>query len=365
MHVLLHAHGFRMGRDRVRSLRDTSHGHHDDGASNNRKCGPLKRAEVLGIRYCYLLVHVNGSDLFAVRTAGVNLSTRIRIVWHQGKVGINRLLGKTPTAHGTVCHLPYEVVEMIIAHIAHDLNALKASSLTCSSWYFASSPHLHHTFTLRDWMPSVTRGELKPLLQLYQLSLTPLIKEIRVEQHRDRWFAPQAFSSLDLGYFSAFANLQTLRFQYLDISLFMPDIERYFGHFSPTLRSIAFSKPCCAPSQLSYFLSLFPNLDDIKVWGISTYLPYNAIPDPELVPLSTPRLQGRLVVHDFDSVEIWTRLIAAGGGLRFHYMELWKFGGCAPALFEACAETLETLRFYAADVSAGEWFNMSLSMYSG
>jgi hypothetical protein len=31
-----------------------------------------------------------------------------------------------------------------------------------------------------------------------------------------------------------------------------------------------------------------------------------------------------------------------------------QVGGCAPVLFEACAETLETLRFYASDASVGE-----------
>jgi hypothetical protein len=77
-------------------------------------------------------------------------------------------------------------------------------------------------------------------------------------------------------------------------------------------------------------------------------------PDTELVSFSTPTLRGRLVVYDFDSVETWTNLITAGDGLRFHYMDLWEVGGCAPVLFKACAETLDTLRFYAADAPVGE-----------
>ena len=60
------------------------------------------------------------------------------------------------------------------------------------------------------------------------------------------------------------------------------------------------------------------------------------------------------MVYDFDSVETWTRLIAVGGGLRFHFMELLKVEGCASGLFEACSETLETLRLYVVDASVGE-----------
>jgi hypothetical protein len=145
----------------------------------------------------------------------------------------------------------------------------------------------------------------------------------------------------------------TLTFKYFDISLFIPGVERYFGHFSPTIRSVSIFNPVYTPRQLSHFLSLFPNLDNIKIYR-SARLSSKTIPDTELVPFSTPTLRGRLVVCEFDSVETWTNLITAGGGLRFHYMDLWEVGGCAPVLFEACAETLDTLRFSAADAPVGE-----------
>ena len=65
---------------------------------------------------------------------------------------------------------------MIIAHIAHDLGALKAFSLTCRSCYIAAVPHLHHTLALTN------HGKLKPLSELHQLGLMPRIQEVRVEQ---------------------------------------------------------------------------------------------------------------------------------------------------------------------------------------
>ena len=325
---------------------------HDDEVRNNRRCRPFKGADVLGIRYCYPLVHTNGFNLCAARTIGINLSTRVRIVWCRGKANISRLLGNMPLETSitrvSTYPLPYEIVEMIITHIAHDPNTLRAFSLTCHSWYIAAVPHLHYTLTLTD------HDGLKPLSKLHRLGLISLMKEIRVEQYHQAWLVPQVFSRRNLRYFSAFTNVQTLVFESLDISRFMPDIERYFAHFSPTLRSIMLLKPLCTPQQLSHFLSLFSTLDNITIWQFFTYSPDTIIPDVELLSFSTPTLRGRLVLRDSDSVETWTCLIALGGDLQFYYMDLWRVGGCAPVLFEACAGTLETLRFYAADTLIGE-----------
>ena len=336
---------------------EAPHVRHDDEASNDRKRRPFKEADILGIRYCYSPVRAHGSDFRTVRTAGINLSTWTRIVWRRGNANINRLLGNPPpdappethTAHRTASRLPYEIVEIIITHTAHDLGALKACSLTCRSWYIAAVPHLHHTLTLTDAKPRTARSKLKPLSHLHRLGLMLLIKEIRMDQRHTRWLTPRAFSARNLSHFSALANVQTLRVQYLEIPCFIPGIERYFGHLSSTLRSIALMEPTCTPRQLSYFLSLFPNLDNIAIWHTPTRSPNTTIPDTDLVPFSTPRLRGRLILRKYDTVETWTSLIASCGGLRFHYMNLCMVGGCAPVLFEACAETLETLRFSAAD----------------
>jgi hypothetical protein len=283
----------------------------------------------------------------------VNLSNCLRIVWPRAKASINRLLGNTPSelriAHDSAGRPPYEIMEMIIAYIAHDFRTLKAVSLTCRSWYIAAVPHLHHTFPLRIY------DGLARLSNLHQLGLMPLVKEIQVWQFcQIPWFTPQTFSHRSLSYFSAFTNVQTLVPGCLDISSFIPGIERYFGHFSPTLRSIALISPTCTPRQLSHFLSLFPNLDDIAIWECHNHPPDGPTFDTGLVPFSTPKLRGRLMLHCSAFVETWTSLIASGGGPQFHYMDLHGVGHCAPVLFEACAETLETLRFYAKGSLIGE-----------
>ena len=313
----------------------------------------------------FLLVHMDDSDsdLCAIRTVGVNFSTRIVIGWDWTKAKVNRLLHHTPprtnTTYEYTCRVPYEIVEIIIDIVRHtyDLGTLKACSLTCRSWYNVAVLHLHHTLTLQHGKStSRTRKGLKPLSKLHELGLTPLVKKIRVLQWNhdtvSNWFTPEGFSRLDLRHFSAFTNVHTLCLQQVDISCFIPGIERYFEHFSPTLRSITIYLPRCTPQQLPYFISLFPNLDDVEIVAPSFD---TTTPDTKLAPFSAPKLQGRLRLGNFHRVEPWTYLVTSCGGLRFRYMDLSDSAGCTPTLFEACAETLETLRFHVTLLIHGEY----------
>ena len=256
---------------------------------------------------------------------------------------------KCATTYRPTCpdFLPYDIVEAIITHLTRDFHTLKACSLTCRSWYTATIPHLHHTLTLTGGRPEIGRTKLEPLSVLHDLGLAPLVKEIRVHQWRcgSAWFTPQAFSSHA---FSGFANIQALRLQGPDIHLFIPDIERSFGHFLPRLRSIVLRDPSCNPRQLSHFLSLFPSLENIDIDGCR-YIPNQTTPGTEFVPFSAPKLRGRLVLYDFSWVETWTGLINSCGGLWFRHVDLWRSPSCAPILLDVCAKTVETLRFSVTD----------------
>ena len=309
----------------------------------------------------------------AVRTIGSNLPNPMTAAWRQEKSTAYPLLDNTPPetcAHESTPSAGLflsDIAELVIVHLTHDLDTLKAYSLTCRSWYTAVVPHLHHTLTLMGNETDAIRGGLKPLSDLHELGLIPLLKEIRVRQPPDTspWFAPQAFSHEDLRYFSAFAKVHTLRFQRLEIHRFTPVIERYFGQFSPTLKTLVLSEPSCTPRQLSHFLSLFSNLDNIEIWRFSRGPPDAAVvPDTEFVASPAPKLRGQLMLYDFRWVETWKHLIATCGGLQFRYMNLRTVAACAPVLLEACAKTLETLRFGAHDNPVGEVFRAGVSMIS-
>ena len=354
-----------------RSPRGTSCARHD-GTSDDQSCRPLKEARALDIEYGYALLHVNDSDLRPICTIGTSLFTRVMTVlrrWHGGKTEVDsRPDNPSPvarTTHESTQPLPFDIVEMIIVHLARDLDTLKACSLTCRSWYTVVAPRLHHTLILRgkgrssthdqpDQLsnrgqpnPPSTRDKLKPLSVLHHLGLMHHVKEIRVEQWRDMisWFIPLAFGPRTLDHLSAFTNVRTLKIQELDIDRFIPGIERYFGQFSSTLRSITLYNPHCTPQQLSHFLSLFSDLDDVGVREARACISNPIATDAELIPFSTPKLRGLLALYDFNWVETWTHLVSSCGGLRFRYMDVRRGASCVPFLFEACAETLETLRF--------------------
>ena len=163
------------------------------------------------------------------------------------------------------------------------------------------------------------------------------------------WFVPRAFNPHDLRYFTAFSNVHTLGLQDFKIPHFMPNIELYFGHFSQTLQSLTLYRSRWTSQQLSHFLSLLPNLNNIELCDSLTLYT-----EPEkLVPLSTPapKLRGRLALYGPHMDETWTYIIASSGGLWFHHVDLRNATSSAPVLLGACAETLETLRFNVADGS--------------
>lgn len=292
------------------------------------------------------------ADLRATRTVGPNLPTPAVNVWDwPGKAKVNRLLATAPpetrNVHESTCRVPYDIVEIITAHLACDPDTLKACSLICRSWYIAAVPHLYYTLTLKRDGYDAVHGKPKSLLKLHEQGLMHLVKESRVEQSRfeGSWFVPHMFSCHNLRYLSAFANVHTLQLQKLEIYRFVPDIWQYFGPFCTTLRSVALSDPRCTPRQLSRFLSLLPNLDNIEIWNPHPY-PLNATTsDSQLVSFTTLKLQGRLALLDFRWIKTWTYLIASCG-LRFRHRES---ASCAPVLSEACSETLETFQFNTTD----------------
>jgi len=271
----------------------------------------------------------------------------------------NRLLGNPPPTHiaqepthpilnESTCRLPHELVETIVAHLANNISSLKACSLTCRSWHIAAAPYIHHTLALNlagGW--TIYRSLLEPVSNLHQQGLIHLVKVVQVAQEPGLgwWLLPQSFTDLDLYHFSALANVHTLRIQCLEIYRFIPDLKHYFGHLSQTLRSITLWQPYFTPQQLSHFFSLFPNLDDVGIRNAQPYASNPIGPDVELTTFSMPKLGGRLALYGSPSVDIWTQIIASCGGMRFRHMDLRTSASCAPILFNACANTLETLRF--------------------
>lgn len=229
---------------------------------------------------------------------------------------------------------------MIIAHLTYDTATLKVCVATCFTWYNVATPHLHRTLILRY----SAHQYLISLASLHKLGLLPFVKRVRFEAHPFLWAAPNMIDSRSMRYFGALVNLRDLVVDYLDFSMFPVAVGEYFGHFSPTLQSLALLSPLGTRRQILDFFRLFPNLDDIKISHYRAPAAEHGTPGTQPVPIRGG-LRGRLVLRDFGEEGLLKDIITVFGGMRFISMDLCSVRGKRP-LLEACAETLETVRIH-------------------
>ena len=241
---------------------------------------------------------------------------------------------------------PPEILEMIIAHLIYDTRTLKACAATCFAWYNVATPHLHHTLTLRQWATDTSRTYLNPLEPLHKLELLPFVKRVEFEKglFGGAWVSPTIFEPESIEYFGALENLQDLAITDLDFSKFPRGVGEYFGHFAPTLRSVALGGPRGTRRQLLDFFRLFPKLDDIKILDYYIWVEAYEALDIPLIPI-IGGLRGQLTLKHFNDEGLLKDMIIAFGGMRFTSMDLHDVLGMQ-LLFEACADTLETVHIH-------------------
>ena len=284
-------------------------------------------------------------------------------IWHRSIAKIKPVFRRGAPEVSTlrsspVTKLPQELVEIIISYFIYDTRSLLACSTTCHSWYIAAVPHLHHTLTTEnDDSRKRDKKHLwpKPLRRSYGLGLLPFVKQFRIRLGQRDEFTPRWLGKHTLPYFTALTNLQELGIDRLQVSKFMPNNLRFFGHLSPTLRFLALNEPTGSSRQILYFIGLFPNLQDLKLHYSDPEDEEESTADATLVPLSIPPLRGRLTLTCFTREKLVRDMIALFGGLRFSHMDVFRVG-CVQLLLDACAETLETLRLYPIDKYGEECF---------
>jgi len=189
-----------------------------------------------------------------------------------------------------------------------------------------------------------TLANLAPLV-LHKLGLLPLVKKVQFlgDRHRRFLVVPQVFDSQGLRHFSTLANVQDLVITGLDLHKFTSGVENYFGHFSPTLRSIALLDPSGPRRRLLDLLGLFPKLDDIKIVRYGGALEALESVDTQRAQIRGS-LRGKLELDGFWDKKLLEEIITSFGGMRFVSMDLNNVEG-AQLLLDACAETLQTLCF--------------------
>ena len=150
-------------------------------------------------------------------------------------------------------------------------------------------------------------------------------------------------------------NLQELAIDHLNLGEFIPKLRRCFGHFSPTLRSLALKEPEGSCRQIIYFVGFFQRLEDLKLLfepGLFACHPQEQPIDfLTPAPCFTPPLRGQLTIRFYKHLELFKLMINLFDGLRFHSLDLLPSVDGTQLLFDACAGTLETLRLF----QSGEW----------
>jgi len=285
----------------------------------------------------------------------------VKRVWYRTLAGIQRMFsGSAPpetsmTRPSYFARLPADILEMIIVHLIYDTHSLLACSLTCYSWYIVTVPHLHHTLitqTHSSWELGINKPKWpKPLQNMHRLGLLPLVKKVHITGAHilePGILSREQFSWYTLRYFTALTNVRELGIDHLDIPSFIPRIDRYFGHFSSTLHSLALREPRGSRRQIIYFIGMFKHLEDLKLLYDKVDSQGEPADDPTLVPSFIPPLRGRLTVTCFTRVGILRDMIDLFGGMRFRHMSLVSVVGMR-LLLGACAETLETLRLHLND----------------
>ena len=231
--------------------------------------------------------------------------------------------------------------------------------MTCTSWYIAAVPHLHHSLTTHDWdrLPD-SRMYMwpRPLKTSYELGLLPFVKRFRICLYYSE-FTPRQLNWFTLPEFSALTNLRELGIDHLQVSSFMPIIRQCFGHLSSNLRFLALKDPNGTRRQILYFIGLFANLQDLKLQYSKPTDELENTADATLIPLSTPPLRGWLRLVRFTNEDLVRDMVTLFGGLRFRHLDLFEVS-CSQLLLNECAETLETLRLYLTDTH-GENFAKS------
>lgn len=241
---------------------------------------------------------------------------------------------------------------MIVANLMYDMRSLRACSLTCYSWYIVAAPRLHHTLVVRAGSYYYQKFRWpEAIFYKHRLGLLPLVRKLRIEKQAALWgpvdeVPPKMFSCFTLHKLSGFTNIQELAIDYLAIPKFIQKPRRYFRYFLPTIRSLSLRKPYGSHWQIVSFIGLFRNLEDLNLifWHEGTR-ELKDVPAP--APPFVPPLRGRLTMV-FSSAQLPEAMINVFGGVRFRSMELFDVGGMR-LLLDACADTLETVRFYRSD----------------
>ena len=272
--------------------------------------------------------------------------------WYRSRARIQRMrsgrpfLDNPPTGPSHFSRLPLEIIEKIIAYLAHNMGSLRACSFTCYFLYIAAVPHLHRPLIIGSEYRNLKYIWPNPIRRMHKLGLLPLVEELKIRiDHPTTVVSQQLFKPRILRQFMAFTNVQDLQLGYLDIPSFMPGIRQCFGPFLPTVKSLTLVSPRGSYQQVIFFIGSFQHLEDLMLHDDTSCTPGK---DSALIPPFVPPLQGRLVVWCLRKEGFLRDMVRSFGGIKFSKMDIYDVAETGRFL-GACSKTLRSLQLHPPD----------------
>ena len=237
-------------------------------------------------------------------------------------------------------YLPQEIVEQIIDMLVGDPNSLLSCSLVSTSWVHRSRHHL---------LAHIKLNSLSDLQLWFTVGLEPSSHHVRsldLAQDEFRWIAPETLATIPND-FTPFYNVRSLSLTGMDLTLFDErSLTRFFGNFSERLTSLSVNGLTAHPDTLLFFISMFPNLDNLKL----DYLTMGRTKStaPFRYPAATPKFRGKLTLSNLKANG--TSMISPFADLPLAFddvsLENCRFETPKPLndLFVACQETAKKVR---------------------
>jgi hypothetical protein len=242
-------------------------------------------------------------------------------------------------------------VDEILEHLEGDQPALRACSLTCKALLRSSRPIIHRRlYVVSRGIPGSTdehQLQTSNPPRLFVLSaaakhgLAHYTRELTINLRGG--FKPADLREI-LPQFRAFTRLTSLTVYNFTPTPFLLVFEQYFGHLAQQIQSLEFKYPSGFRDDLFYFISQFPNLDNLKFYSFPRnhlFLGAGSLPIR-----SSPTLRGTLQVGSMtiggdDFLGCLTRFPS---GLSFRSIEFYRCTGIDPnILIRECSSTLQHL----------------------
>lgn len=189
----------------------------------------------------------------------------------------------------TIPYLPLEIVEEIIDGLVGDIKSLRSCALVSTNWVYRSRHHLFADIRLHS---------LSDIQSWFKTGLGPSSSHVRFldlsQKEEFGWIAPDTLAGI-YSNFTAFHRVESLALTDLNLTLFDEhSLTHFFGHFSEHLKSLSVKRMTVHPSALTFFICMFPKLDDLSLshltMGKATILPRQ--------PAVAPRLRGKLALSN-------------------------------------------------------------------